>query len=84
MRYQAPATIAETTALLHSADGTARILAGGTDLIPQMQARRQVPELVVEVTFDHVSDGRIRHGAKIQRWREDKDPSECSLAQLEQ
>ena len=30
------------------------------------------PELVVEVTFDHVSDGRIRHGAKVQRWREDK------------
>src|SRR5213075_2700807 len=32
------------------------------------------PELVVEITFDHVSDGRIRHGAKVQRWREDKPP----------
>src|SRR3954452_12080026 len=42
------------------------------------------PELVVEVTFDHVSNDRIRHGAKIQRWREDKDPRECSVAQLEQ
>ena len=41
------------------------------------------PELVVEVTFDHVSGGRIRHGAKISRWREDKRPEECSLAQLE-
>jgi ATP-dependent DNA ligase len=41
------------------------------------------PELVVEVTFDHVSDGRIRHGAKVQRWREDKDPSECSIDQLD-
>ena len=30
------------------------------------------PELVVEVTFDHTSNGRIRHGAKIARWREDK------------
>ena len=28
------------------------------------------PELVVEVTFDHVSDGRIRHGTKILRWRD--------------
>ena len=30
------------------------------------------PELVVEVTFDHASNDRIRHGAKIARWREDK------------
>jgi ATP-dependent DNA ligase len=40
------------------------------------------PELVVEVTFDHVSDGRIRHGAKVQRWRDDKSPRECLLDQL--
>jgi ATP-dependent DNA ligase len=40
------------------------------------------PELVVEVSFDHVSGGRIRHGAKIERWREDKDPRSCSLDQL--
>ena len=40
------------------------------------------PELVVEVTFDHVSDGRIRHGAKVQRWREDKDPAACTVEQL--
>jgi ATP-dependent DNA ligase len=41
------------------------------------------PELVVEVTFDHVSNDRIRHGAKITRWREDKDPRDCDVAQLE-
>ena len=41
------------------------------------------PELVVEVTFDHISDGRIRHGAKVQRWREDKPPAECTLDQLQ-
>jgi ATP-dependent DNA ligase len=41
------------------------------------------PELVVEVTFDHVSDGRIRHGAKVQRWRDDKDPAECTVEQLD-
>jgi ATP-dependent DNA ligase len=40
------------------------------------------PELVIEVSFDHVSGGRIRHGAKLLRWREDKDPSECRLDQL--
>jgi ATP-dependent DNA ligase len=41
------------------------------------------PELVVEVSFDHVSDGRIRHGAKILRWRDDKDPRECGFDQLD-
>ncbi len=41
------------------------------------------PELVVEVSFDHVSDGRIRHGTKVQRWRTDKPPAACTLEQLE-
>jgi ATP-dependent DNA ligase len=42
------------------------------------------PELVIEVSFDHVSGGRIRHGAKIIRWREDKPAAECSIEQLDQ
>lgn len=42
------------------------------------------PELVIEVSFDHVSAGRIRHGARILRWREDKSPSECTIEQLDQ
>jgi ATP-dependent DNA ligase len=50
----------------------------------ELEWREVRPELVVEVTFDHVSDGRIRHGAKIQRWREDKDPRECLVGQLDQ
>jgi ATP-dependent DNA ligase len=41
------------------------------------------PELVVEVSFDHVSAGRIRHGSKLNRWREDKDPRECTVDQLQ-
>ncbi len=40
------------------------------------------PELVVEVTYDHTSGGRIRHGSKIVRWREDKDPRSCTFDQL--
>ncbi|MDP9188982.1 MAG: ATP-dependent DNA ligase [Actinomycetota bacterium] len=40
------------------------------------------PELVIEVSFDHVSGGRIRHGAKVLRWREDKKPSACTIDQL--
>jgi ATP-dependent DNA ligase len=40
------------------------------------------PELVVEINFDHTSNDRIRHGAKISRWREDKPPTECRTEQL--
>jgi ATP-dependent DNA ligase len=41
------------------------------------------PELVAEVSFDHVSGHRIRHGAKFKRWREDKEPRECTIEQLQ-
>jgi ATP-dependent DNA ligase len=40
------------------------------------------PELVIEISFDHVSGGRIRHGAKLLRWREDKPPRACTVEQL--
>ncbi len=35
------------------------------------------PELVVEVSYDHVSGGRIRHGTRVVRWRDDRDPKSC-------
>ena len=41
------------------------------------------PELVVEVTFDHTSNERIRHGTKLVRWRDDKDPRDCRMEQLD-
>jgi ATP-dependent DNA ligase len=40
------------------------------------------PELVVEVSYDHMSDGRIRHGTRVERWRTDRDPESCKLEQL--
>ncbi len=40
------------------------------------------PELVVEVSFDQVTSGRIRHGTKLLRWRDDKPPSACTIDQL--
>jgi ATP-dependent DNA ligase len=40
------------------------------------------PELVCEIAFDHISGNRIRHGAKFQRWRPDKQPGECRIEQL--
>jgi ATP-dependent DNA ligase len=41
------------------------------------------PELVVEVGFDHVTGGRFRHGTKFLRWRPDKAPGQCTMAQLD-
>ena len=40
------------------------------------------PEMVVEVSYDHMSDGRIRHGTRVVRWRDDRDPTSCHLDQL--
>ena len=40
------------------------------------------PELVVEVRADQVSDGRIRHGARLVGVREDRDPLSCGTDQL--
>ena len=40
------------------------------------------PELVCEIGFDHITGNRIRHGAKFVRWRDDKDPRECTIQQL--
>lgn len=40
------------------------------------------PELVCEITFDHITGQRIRHGARFVRWRTDKRPEECLLEQL--
>ncbi|HEY5262102.1 MAG TPA: ATP-dependent DNA ligase [Solirubrobacteraceae bacterium] len=40
------------------------------------------PELVVEIDFDHVSAGRIRHGSKLKRWRAEKPASDCTIDQL--
>jgi ATP-dependent DNA ligase len=40
------------------------------------------PDLVVEVSFDHVSGGRFRHGARLLRLRPDKAAAQCTMEQL--
>jgi ATP-dependent DNA ligase len=40
------------------------------------------PELVCEVAFDRLENGRFRHGVGFVRWRPDKDPQSCTLEQL--
>jgi ATP-dependent DNA ligase len=39
-------------------------------------------ELVAEVRYDHVTGDRFRHGTRFLRWRPDKAPQQCTLAQL--
>jgi ATP-dependent DNA ligase len=41
------------------------------------------PKTVVEVTYDHFTGGRFRHGTKILRWRPDKSPRQCTMDQVE-
>ncbi len=41
------------------------------------------PELVVEVAYEHMQGSRFRHMAQFRRWRVDKQPSDCTYAQLE-
>jgi ATP-dependent DNA ligase len=40
------------------------------------------PELVVEVGWDHFTNGRFRHGTRFLRWRPDKAPKQCTLDQV--
>jgi ATP-dependent DNA ligase len=42
------------------------------------------PKLVVEVTYDHFTGGRFRHGTKFIRWRPDKAPRQCTFEQVDQ
>jgi ATP-dependent DNA ligase len=41
------------------------------------------PELVAEVSFDHVSAGRFRHGTRLLRFRPDKAARQCGFDQIE-
>jgi ATP-dependent DNA ligase len=41
------------------------------------------PELVCEVSYDHLQDQRFRHGTSFRRWRPDRQPASCTYAQLE-
>jgi len=71
MRYLAPDTMEAAVAMLAEADGTSRILAGGTDVLVQMTSGLVVPDLVVDIK--HIAgtneitaeDGGYRIGAAV-------------------
>ena len=41
------------------------------------------PTLVCEVEYDYFSQGRFRHGSKFLRWRPEKNPTSCTMDQVE-
>jgi len=53
---------------------------GGRDL--EWVALR--PELVIEIGYDHAASGRIRHGGRFHRFRDDKAPEECLFSDLDE
>jgi CO/xanthine dehydrogenase FAD-binding subunit len=71
MRYEAPKTLQAAVALLSGAQGTARMLAGGTDLLIQMRSGRVEPGLLVdikgipEMTSIVAEGGGYRFGAAV-------------------
>lgn len=71
MRYAAPTTLADATALLAAGGAAARLLAGGTDLLVQLRSGLTEPGLVVDVKrvpgLDAITaeEGGFRIGAAV-------------------
>jgi len=70
-----------------TADGeTGRRIPGGQSRWSQGKDLSWEPlraELVVEVAYEHMQGSRFRHMAHFRRWRMDKQPRDCTYAQLE-
>ena len=71
MRYEAPDTLERAVALLAAEAGTARVLAGGTDVLVQLRSGMVEPDLIVDIkriagVFDIApEDGGWRIGAAV-------------------
>jgi CO/xanthine dehydrogenase FAD-binding subunit len=74
--YAAPTSLTEATALLAKANGTARILAGGTDLLVQLREHLRDADLVVDVKrvpelmeLSYTPQQGLRLGASVPCYR---------------
>ncbi|MEC9329554.1 MAG: xanthine dehydrogenase family protein subunit M [Pseudomonadota bacterium] len=71
MRYEVPETVDAAVALLAAANGSASILAGGTDLLVQLRAGLVEPDVVVDIKKISqtrqitAQDGGFRVGAAV-------------------
>jgi CO/xanthine dehydrogenase FAD-binding subunit len=69
--YRKPKDVAEALALLENAKGKGRLIAGGTDLVPQLRRGEYQADLLVDITGLQalkqilVEDGWIRIGAGV-------------------
>ena len=63
----------------HKSRGFAEPNRWGTGGLEEAAVR---PELVVEVRYDKVQGSRFRHGTRLLRFREDKDPADCTWREL--
>jgi aerobic carbon-monoxide dehydrogenase medium subunit len=70
LRYEAPRTLDETSALLSDGAGEAKVLAGGQSLVPMLKLRFASPEMLVDINelpdlayHERDPDGTIRIGA---------------------
>lgn len=70
IRYLAPRTLDEAVGAFAEAEGAARILAGGTDLLVQMRAGMLRPDLIVDIkkiaemtSIEETADGGFHVGA---------------------
>jgi len=85
MQYQAPRSIEETVGLLARANGDARVLAGGTDLLVQLRSGLISPALVVDIK--HIAetraitaeDGGFRIGAAVSAAELNEHPQVMKL-----
>jgi len=69
-RYHVPSTVAEAARILAAEGPAAMLLAGGTDLLPNMKRRHQVPESLVALAqvpelHELRSDGGLTLGAGL-------------------
>ena len=73
--YAAPKTLADALALMASANGSAKALAGGTDLIDHVRTGRLSPDLLVdlkklpELNVLQADSGGLRVGAAVPCWQ---------------
>jgi ATP-dependent DNA ligase len=85
-REQKPALTAKLEALIGPPGFTGNAPGGPSRWSTERSAQwcPLKPKLVVEVSYDHFSGDRFRHGTTILRWRPDKAPRQCTLDQLTQ
>jgi ATP-dependent DNA ligase len=81
-----PALTAKLEAVSHNRSFTGNAPGGPSRWSTKRSSEWQPvkPKYVVEVSYDHFSGGRFRHGTSILRWRPDKKPDQCTFEQVNQ